>query len=69
MPTSACTSTGKAEGGTGKAPPREKKRGGSIRERPAATKPPTNATKGGQTPQPDGTEDETPRGGTGGPPS
>ena len=47
------------------------KRGRGARDGPAATKLPTHTTRGGQTPQPDGTEDGThlPPRDTGGPPS
>ena len=70
MPTSACASPGKAEGGTSRPSPRKKKQqGGGARERPTATTPPTNTTRGGQTPHPDGTEDRTPKRGAGGPTS
>ena len=48
-------------------PPPKKKEGGQ--ERPTATTLPTNTTRGGRTPHPDGTEDRTPRRGTGGLPS
>ena len=72
MQASACASPGKAKGGTG-APPPEKNtqggEGGGAREQPTATKPPANPTRGGQTPHPEGTEDRTPKRGTGGPPS
>ena len=47
-------------------PPPKKNRGGA-RERPTATKPPTNTTRGGKIPHPDSTEDRTPQRGTGGP--
>ena len=44
-------------------PPPQKKQtgrgGGGAREQPTATKPPANTTRGGQTPQPEGTEDRT----------
>ena len=54
MQASACTSPGKAEGGTGKPPPqKEKKRRGEgekARKQPTAAKPPANTTRGGQTP-------------------
>ena len=59
MPTSACASPGKAEGGKGRPPP-EKKRGGA-RERPTASTPPTITTRGGQTLHPACTKDRTPR--------
>ena len=52
--------------------PPPKKRGGRARDRPTATKPPTHTTRGGQTLQPDGTEDSrhgAPRRNTGVPPS
>ena len=54
MRASACASPGKAEGGTGRPPPPKKKTteggGGGARKQPAATKPPANPTRGGQTP-------------------
>ena len=61
MSASACTSPGKADGGIGKPPTPKKKQGGGTREEPTAKILPTHATKGGQTPQPDGTEDWTSR--------
>ena len=64
MQASACASPGKAEGGTGRPPQKEKKTGGEeggARERPTAGKPPANTTRGGQTPHPEGTEDRTPK--------
>ena len=55
------------------APPPQRKKtgggGGGARKQPTATKPPANTTRGGQTPHPEGTEDRTPKRGTGGPPS
>ena len=64
MRASACASPGKAEGGTGTPPPQKKNRGGrggGAREQPTAPKLPANTTRGGQTPNPEGTEDRTPK--------
>ena len=48
-------------------PPPKKNRGGGggARERPTATKPTANTTRGGQTPHQEGTEDRTPKGAQG----
>ena len=64
MRASVCASPGKAEGGTGRPPPRNKKLGGEGRgaqKQPTATKPPANTTRGGQTPHLEGTQDWTPK--------
>ena len=65
MRASACASPGKAEGGTGRPPRKNKKNrreGGGARERPTATKPPANTTRDCQTPHPEGTVGRTPKG-------
>ena len=69
---SACASSGKADGGTGRLPTQKIKTGGGEwgpGEQPTATKPPASTTRGAQTPHLESTEDRTPKRGTGGPPS
>ena len=64
MQASACTSPGKAEGGTGKPPPKKRNGGGRGKRRENSPQPanrPPTPPEAAKPPPPEGTEDRTPK--------